>query len=422
MPQTNNRKTQQYGMFALAAVSIGAVGFVVFGVLAPKTQTENPFGNAASQVDISVISDRTSAAAPEMSWVTDSKIQIDRMSDLVESLQETLEQDRATYATDLATVRDEFDEIILQQAQQIAGLEATISTQQTSSQNPAVQPASAVPGWLPDFSDTGSEFINRNGSTGPVEPLTRRVLPTPADQAAPTETDVAPARPSSFGQTFTLSSVGDPETGSVTTNTLRNYVPAGSYAPAVVLSGADAATNVVDRENPIPVLFRITGPAVTAARGSTGARINITGCTVQGSAIGDLSAERVKVRLLSMTCLKRNGSVIESNISGYMVGNGKAGVRGTVVSREGNLVTNAAIAGVLEGLASTAQAATQPTADSLAEIAQGALASAGTGGIEQAASTLSDYYISRAEQYQPVISLHGGTNVELVFLEGVSLK
>jgi conjugal transfer pilus assembly protein TraB len=204
---------------------------------------------------------------------------------------------------------------------------------------------------------------------------------------------------------------------------LRNYIPAGSYAEAIVLSGADAATNVANRENPIPVLFRITGPAITAARGgNNGARVNIEGCTVQGSAIGDLSSERVRVRLLSLTCLARNGDVIETAISGYMVGAGKEGVRGQVVSREGPLVTNAAIAGALQDLAGALTPATDGDVDSVAEIAQNAAAAAGAGGVETAATTLSEYYINRAEQYQPVISLNGGTRVELVFLEGVSLR
>lgn len=421
MSGTTNRKSQQYVVLGLCGVALAGVCFVVFGVLAPTTSAQTAFGNTSPQVDISVISDRTSAAAPEMSWVTDSKIQIDRMNDLVQSLQETITQDRAASAAETKGLREELEEIILQQADQIASLETALAARPSTPPTPDIQPASAVPGLLPDFSDTGSEFINRNAQPTPAAPG-RRILPVPGEPASNEVVTPIAQAPQPFGQTFTLSAVEEPETGSVTTNHLRNYVPAGSYAPAVVLSGADAATNVVDRENPIPVLFRITGPAVTAARGRNGARVNITGCTVQGSAIGDLSAERVKVRLLSMTCLKRNGDVIESNVSGYMVGNGKAGVRGTVVSREGNLVTNAAIAGVLEGLASTAQAATQPTADSLAGIAQGALSAAGAGGVEQAASTLSDYYIARAEQYQPVISLHGGTQVELVFLEGVSLQ
>ncbi len=44
------------------------------------------------------------------------------------------------------------------------------------------------------------------------------------------------------------------------------------------------------------------------------------------------------------------------------------------------------------------------------------------GGTANAASTLADYYIQRAEQYQPVISLYGGSKVEIVFLEDVDLS
>lgn len=208
-------------------------------------------------------------------------------------------------------------------------------------------------------------------------------------------------------------------------NRLGNYIPAGSYVPAVVLAGADAATNVVDRENPTPVLFRVTGPAITAGwTGGPAGRINIEGCTVQGSAIGDLSSERVKVRLLSLTCLKRDGDVVEQKIAGYMVGAGKAGVRGRVVSREGPLVTNAAIAGALSGLANAADMGSASGSDttSIEDIARTAGIAAGTGGVQSAANTLSEYYINRAEQYQPVISLNGGTNVELVFMEGISLQ
>ena len=49
-------------------------------------------------------------------------------------------------------------------------------------------------------------------------------------------------------------------------------------------------------------------------------------------------------------------------------------------------------------------------------------ASVAGNGISAAATTLSDYYVQRAEQYQPIVSLYGGTKVELVFLKGVDLQ
>jgi conjugal transfer pilus assembly protein TraB len=42
-------------------------------------------------------------------------------------------------------------------------------------------------------------------------------------------------------------------------------------------------------------------------------------------------------------------------------------------------------------------------------------------GIESSSSRLSEYLIKRAEQYQPVISIAAGIDVELVFIDGVYL-
>jgi len=408
-----DRKTQQYLMLGAGAVGAGALLFVIFGVLGPKNTTATGFGRDDT-IDIEIVADRTSAAAPEMSWVTTSRKDIETLNGMVEDLRKSFDAEREAAKVEIARVREEYDEVFAQQIEKIAMLEASLAAKPTAA--PTALPTGPA---IPAYAETGSEFIERRGG-GPSR-TTGRPSARGGDRADG-ERGAAAAR--SFGHEFTLASLPEEEEGGSGRNNLRSYIPAGSYAPAVVLSGADAATNVSDRENPIPVLFRITGPAVTAARGGgSGARINVKGCTVQGSAIGDLSSERVKVRLLSMTCLARNGEVIEKAISGYMVGAGKAGVRGVVVSREGGLVTNAAIAGALQGIASAASGATETGDDAdVGEIARAAAASAGAGSVQTAASTLSEYYINRAEQYQPVISLNGGTQVELVFLEGVSLK
>jgi conjugal transfer pilus assembly protein TraB len=143
--------------------------------------------------------------------------------------------------------------------------------------------------------------------------------------------------------------------------------------------------------------------------------------------MGDLSSERVYVRLTSMTCIGKGDQVIETQVAGLVAGSGKAGVRGNVVSREGNLVSNAAIAGALGGFADAlSSAASISTANEGAETLGGVMGAAGAGMAggagTNAAQTLADYYIKRAEQYQPVVSLYAGTEVEVVFMEGVSLK
>lgn len=415
-----SRQKQQYIVFGLGLGAVLALGTIIFGVLAPKSPAALPMRSSSDGIDVSIVADRTSAAAPEMSWVTSSRAEIDRLATLVEDLTKSLDAQREATSAEIASIRQEYDDMILQQAGRIAELEATPPPPARASN---VQ-GSSTGASTPDYAAFGSEFIRR-------EPVNREATSQSgsarsdlsSSNVAQASNNPAP-RLGNFGQSFSLVEAATAEDED-RPNRLDSYIPAGSYAPAVVLSGADAATNVVDRENPTPVLFRITGPAITASnKGGAGAKIDIEGCTVQGSAIGDLSSERVRVRLLSLTCLKRDGTVIEERIAGYMVGAGKAGVRGRVVSREGALVTNAAIAGALNGLASAADTASASVGDvtSVEDIARTAGIAAGTGGVQSAANTLSEYYINRAEQYQPVISLNGGTKVELVFMEGISLQ
>ena len=59
--------------------------------------------------------------------------------------------------------------------------------------------------------------------------------------------------------------------------------------------------------------------------------------------------------------------------------------------------------------------ATAPLTDS--QIKQAAIGS----GIGNSASMMAQYYIQRAEQYQPVIEMPTGVNVEIVFLEGFKI-
>ena len=422
-----NRQKQQYIALGIGVVAIVGLGFLIFGVLGPKNPTATPFTADQQGVDLTIVQDRTSAAAPEMSWITQSRGEIERLRQTVESLTQDIEAERTQQAQTIAQLEDDYDAVLLQQATKLEELQAradaaTGTPAALGTRNPGPIP-NGNGAFTPDYSATGSEFIEQR--TGYTPEGQAPSNPNRRQGAAQNIVDENgnPVTPD-FGQTFTLSTIDT--TPAEPRNTLHNYIPAGSYASAVVLSGADAATNVADRESPVPVLFRVTGPAVTAGRGrGHGAQINIEGCTVQGSAIGDLSSERVKVRLLTLTCIKRDGTVIEQSITGYMVGAGKEGVRGRVISREGGLVGNAAIAGVLGGLANAANSATggnTNTPNGIGEIVTGAAAAAGVGGVQNAAQTLSEYYIKRAEQYQPVITLNGGTNVELVFLEGISLK
>ena len=103
------------------------------------------------------------------------------------------------------------------------------------------------------------------------------------------------------------------------------------------------------------MLLRLTGKARSAADDGVALEADVTGCTLTGAAYGDLSSEKVYVRLRTMTCSGPGpGTVIETRVSGFVAGGGKAGVRGPVVSREGALVEKAFLAGLVSGAGETA--------------------------------------------------------------------
>ncbi|MGE6036687.1 F-type conjugal transfer pilus assembly protein TraB, partial [Klebsiella pneumoniae] len=72
----------------------------------------------------------------------------------------------------------------------------------------------------------------------------------------------------------------------------------------------------------------------------------IEGCLINGAARGDLSSEKVYVKLQKMTCPQPGGRYAVSEVKGFIAFGGKTGVRGRVVSREGSLVTQAFLAGL----------------------------------------------------------------------------
>lgn len=210
----------------------------------------------------------------------------------------------------------------------------------------------------------------------------------------------------------------------------RDYLPPNSYAPARVIVGVDASTGVASQTDPLPVVLRITGPARSVLRGGKVLTTDITGCLVNGAARGDLSSEKVYVKLARMTCAQPGGRYAVSEVKGFISFAGKSGVRGRVVSREGSLVGQALLAGIVGGFGRgfsanangifTGQVGADGKRQSLSptDIVAGGLGQ----GAGEAADTVSKYLIERAEQYQPVVEMPTGIEVEIVFLDGVHVR
>ena len=218
----------------------------------------------------------------------------------------------------------------------------------------------------------------------------------------------------------------DSSKGATTYTDSPNYLPPNSIATAKVVVGVDAATNVSSQSDPLPVLLRITGPARSVFSEGKLLRTKVQGCMVNGAAYGDLSSEKVYIKLQRMTCPQPGGRYAVSEVKGFISFGGKVGVRGRVVSREGSLTTQAFLAGLVSSAGSAINGSfSNPFISDggrenpdVGEIGLRALG----GGAEQAGTSVSEYLIERAEQYQPVIEMPTGANVEVVFLDGTFVR
>lgn len=220
-------------------------------------------------------------------------------------------------------------------------------------------------------------------------------------------------------------------------NPFAGYLPAGSFAKVVLLTGLDAGAGQQTRANPQPVLLRVQNNAQTPG----GGRYQMKNCFLIGSAYGDLSAERAYIRLARLSCVDTaRGLVLETDISGYISdSDGFQGLRGKLVRRTGQLLAKAILAGFADGIAQVAGAAASTQASQLTTfgsgvgagvgqqadvtIDTGGLAKAGAfGGAANAAGLIAEYYLNEAQNIFPVISVPPGRKGSVVITEGSALK
>jgi conjugal transfer pilus assembly protein TraB len=208
---------------------------------------------------------------------------------------------------------------------------------------------------------------------------------------------------------------------------IDSTIPAGSFAAAILLSGVDATAAVSAGANPRPMLLRLTDLTVLPRK----FRSDLVDCHCTASAWGELSSERVHARIVKLACVEREtGEILEIPANGYVAGSdGKEGIRGVVASKEGQFLTRSLWGGVFAGIGSTLSPANK-AAQGGSFLSIGAPEKASTkdmfrSGFGESSNNslnrLSEYYIQRAEQIQPVIQVSAGQQVDIVFTEGVAI-
>lgn len=193
-------------------------------------------------------------------------------------------------------------------------------------------------------------------------------------------------------------------------------IPAGTSVQALLVSSVDAPCGLFSKSDPQPLKLRLLDDAHLPKA----VRAKIKGALVIASAYGDISTERVYIRLERLTKVESNGEFIETSVTGYVSGeDGKFGVRGVVVDKSEKVVSNAAKSGFLGGISSILQSAVSKhdvNQFSVDLVKQGC-----AGGASTVFDMLAEYYIRRAEQIMPVIQLTAGRVVDITFTHQAEL-
>ncbi len=272
---------------------------------------------------------------------------------------------------------------------------------------PPPPPPPSGPGAMP----SGPPTFQPTAPPAPPVPVISRV--TLADRSRPS---TAAGHDGNARAEGTASPSGAPKT-------VSTFLPV-SFTRGILLGGLDAPTGGQSQSNPHPVLIRLSDNSVLPNQ----FRGEYRECFVVAAGYGDISSERAYLRTENLSCVRADGATLEVRIQGSVYGeDGKVGMRGRLVTKQGQMLANALLAGVVSGIGqglstanttySTSPLGTIASADSNADAYR-----AGVGqGVGKALDRLAQYYIRLAENTFPVIEVDAGRQIDVVITKGVRI-
>ncbi|MHA4521014.1 TraB/TrbI/VirB10 family type IV secretion system protein [Klebsiella pneumoniae] len=205
------------------------------------------------------------------------------------------------------------------------------------------------------------------------------------------------------------------------------YLPATSQLYAVLVTGVEAPTSLSSQEEPLGVTFRVKRDVFLP----NNYRMDLRDCNLLGTARGDMASERVYIRTTSLSCVNSKGKSFDIKLEAYAVSeiDGKAGIKGTLISRNGNAIMGSALAGGLSALAQglspskVSQLNIDPNSQAQFQGPNiGALGAVSASGIVSGGlNKLTDWYTHIIDQQWPVVELSPGINATFVVLNGASI-
>lgn len=264
------------------------------------------------------------------------------------------------------------------------------------------------------------------GRTGQAQP-TQTSLPVPsgAGMARPMQGGAPIQYAPPAGRIRVLSP--DPQPPQAATLPQKYWIPTGTIIPVKLITGLDAPGKSVGvGGEPHPVLMVVQDMSMLP----NNVKMDMRECFVLGEGVGDLSEERAKIRTTALSCVKEDEEkAIDIPIRGMLTGeDGKVGLRGPVVQREGAILAKALLAGFVNGISrvfmpyqqgffisnSPDQAFNFPDPQKIA------MAGA-AGGMAGAAQTLARHYTQLAKEIYPIIEIDVGREANIIITEGRSM-
>ena len=195
-------------------------------------------------------------------------------------------------------------------------------------------------------------------------------------------------------------------------------VPAGTIFKAKLLAGVDTPTFSGAEESAFPALAVIVGEALAP----NGRSYDYSGCHVLVGGYGSLSTERAYFRTQNLSCISNDGEILESDsMNAFATGiDGKAGLNGTVVTKDSSIIAKAIAASMWESIGSAispqSNLADQITTNDPYQLPSASYTARNTlgRGLSESGSLLTERYLDIAKNIFPVIEIQAGRVIEFV--------
>lgn len=205
--------------------------------------------------------------------------------------------------------------------------------------------------------------------------------------------------------------------GKTLTGDKARTVAAGTIFKARLLAGVDTPTFSGAEDSAFPALAVIVGEALAP----NGRSYDFSGCHILVGAYGSLSTERAYFRTQNLSCISDRDELLEASVNAFAAGvDGKAGLRGTVVTKDSSLIAKAIASSMWESIGAAVapqqNIASQITTDNPFQLPDAQWTARNTigKGLSASGAVITKRYLDIAKNIFPVIEIQAGRVIEFI--------